>query len=215
MCSVRHAKANANNSQLNCSCFLPISSAVSGRRGDRQAKKSPVLQSGFKWIQKRGFRGDPRRQLESLIFSGNVHYAGNPLLVSRVFSRRRLSTLARCGRLGGIGGRGGHGIEVGFGGVRRLLDGLLHRFESIVGGRNGALHHGDSGFRACGGVLGGSVNQVGKVLLCFASLGFHSLGEFTAGARGNVVQVAAIRKRSSRPGAGACRPAEPSVSGRP
>ena len=66
--------------------------------------------------------------------------------------------LAGRGRLGSIGSGAGDGIEVGFGNVRSLLDGLLHRLASVVGSGHGALHHSDGSFRAGGGVLCSAVH---------------------------------------------------------
>ena len=96
------------------------------------------------------------------------------------------------GALGGVHGGGLHGLEVGFGHIGGLLDGLLHRFEGVVGGSHGALHDGDGGFRAGRCVLGGAVDQADEGLLGFSGLGFESLREFGAGALGDVVQVTAV-----------------------
>src|SRR5690349_24794769 len=97
-----------------------------------------------------------------------------------------------AGGLGGVHGGGGHGVEVGFGDVGRLLDGLLHGFQGVVAGGNGALEHGDGGLGTGRGVLGGVVHDSQELLLDVGDLAFELLGELGTGGGADVVQVAAV-----------------------
>ena len=83
-------------------------------------------------------------------------------------------------------------VEVSFGNFSRLLNCFLHRFQCVVGGIHGALHHCNSSFGTCGCVFGSAVNQAGKFLLGVSSLAFGSLGELSARSGSDVVQVTAV-----------------------
>lgn len=68
----------------------------------------------------------------------------------------------------------------------------MHGFESVVGGRDGALDHGHSGLGAGRRILRGIVQQGVEALAGFGGLHFQSLVEFAGSVAGNVIQMAAV-----------------------